>query len=751
MRAGKETVREKSFKKKKQSDRGKAKKKEFRRIFLGISISLTLAVFLSVGVMNEVVRSLITEQNVNDAMEMFTQIQGDFEERNQAANRLATQILLDDVCHDMLYAGEEQPLKSWILTPIYRQINQYQYTSPMVDSIYIYSRPQELFLVSENWWGGVEKADFWDEEIVDILERPEAYDTGDLIYRNMTVRDIQRREWKEMTYSYVLFTNLTRTGSAVVINLQMDDLVEEISKLRTMQDSRMLIINERGERLLDIKTCPIADSEALEDEVASMMEAGESYRKAEVDGSVYFISYLYSEDTGWSYVKISDWDTMFSVLKELNRWFTGLILSMVTVVLLVALWNTLSVVRFHRSLEEKYLAMLPPPNVFQQRENFLNNFIHSRKLFTRAKLREEMELIGFRPGEGSLYTLLVLQIENYERFVETYEKKDIYNIKFGFENIFEEIFQEQFHVVGLINQDSTITFLLEISGTAEVWETIERCFRSFCEKVGIFVPWNFFCLGTRQRVSLEKIPELNSYMQRYVQEGFFYPSNSVVAWEQVQEEHHEEGKLRQPYLEKWERGLQNGQNLKELYRELTQSLQHCRMAEYMHAVMWAGITVSKVAGSLFGEETDINGMLQRLSRCGKAWKVDEQFEALFDAFQDRQAEEARSGLAGRLDAVMEYVAAHYSDPNLTLKTLGDTFGVSSNYLGRLFKKDMGLSVAEYINEVRLKHVLKELRETGDSAREIAERNGFVSTSNYFYTYFKKKMGVTPQAYRELEG
>ena len=94
------------------------------------------------------------------------------------------------------------------------------------------------------------------------------------------------------------------------------------------------------------------------------------------------------------------------------------------------------------------------------------------------------------------------------------------------------------------------------------------------------------------------------------------------------------------------------------------------------------------------------------------------------------------------------MASHYADSNLTLKTLGDEFGVSPNYLGRLFKKDMGMSVQEYINEVRLKHVLLELKETEDSAKDIAERNGFIRASNYFYTYFKKKVGVTPQMYRE---
>lgn len=58
-----------------------------------------------------------------------------------------------------------------------------------------------------------------------------------------------------------------------------------------------------------------------------------------------------------------------------------------------------------------------------------------------------------------------------------------------------------------------------------------------------------------------------------------------------------------------------------------------------------------------------------------------------------------------------------------------------------------MSVADYINAERLEWVLGELKNTDRPAKEIAEECGFAST-NYFYTYFRKKIGVTPQAYRE---
>lgn len=66
---------------------------------------------------------------------------------------------------------------------------------------------------------------------------------------------------------------------------------------------------------------------------------------------------------------------------------------------------------------------------------------------------------------------------------------------------------------------------------------------------------------------------------------------------------------------------------------------------------------------------------------------------------------------------------------------------------RMFKKDTGMSVSEYLDKIRLREVKRELRETGQTEKEIAEQCGFIS-SNYFYTYFRKKTGVTLRIYRE---
>lgn len=724
------------------------KNKELRRIFMGISLSLILTIILGMGLMYRMMEEMIIDQNIRMSMEAFAQVQADFEEAERTANILATQVLLDDVCSAAVNATQEERPDSLTLNRVRKQLSMYHYTNPNVDSIYLYNDRQDLIITSGSRFGAVGKSDFQDASIVSILANPAEYNTDTLIRREMTGKFSNNTEWEKIVYSRVLFAQ-REGGSAVVVNMTFDNLMQSIQKMDVMKNSRMLIINKDRERLVDLSTCPVEETEELRAVVLDMVENKEQYREADLGHEKYFISWLHASGTQWDYVKVTRWDSIFGVLNDLRGWTVRVVVAIAAVIFGVAMWNSVSVLRIQNNMEKKYRAIVPQTNVFQQKEIFLNNFLHSRKIYRKEQLRGEMKRAGFSVFEEARYTLLLLQIESYDRFMEVYGEKGTYNIKFGFQNIFEEIFSGQFHIVGLINRDDTITFLVEVSGIENFTEKLRECFQSFCGHVGVFVQWDFFCLGTEQQVSLEKIPELNSEVQKSVKEGFFYPSNSYVSYEQIRREHAGRVAFRQLKTEEFQKALKSGQQIQEVYEELARGLEHCGMTEYMHAMLWLGITVIRNIGGILSED-DGNEFLLRLARCGKIREMDALFQEMFTVISNSQGDyEEKMGVAGRLDEVREFVAENYRDPNMTLKALGDEFGVSPNYLGRLFKKDTGQSVAEYINEVRLEQVLKELKETDDSAKDIAERNGFIS-NNYFYTYFKKKVGVTPQVYREKQ-
>jgi two-component system response regulator YesN len=69
------------------------------------------------------------------------------------------------------------------------------------------------------------------------------------------------------------------------------------------------------------------------------------------------------------------------------------------------------------------------------------------------------------------------------------------------------------------------------------------------------------------------------------------------------------------------------------------------------------------------------------------------------------------------------------------------------YLSRLFRKETGRSLSDYIVQVKIEKAKGMLKETNDKISNIAEGLGYVHFS-YFAKLFKKVAGLTPQEYRK---
>ena len=71
------------------------------------------------------------------------------------------------------------------------------------------------------------------------------------------------------------------------------------------------------------------------------------------------------------------------------------------------------------------------------------------------------------------------------------------------------------------------------------------------------------------------------------------------------------------------------------------------------------------------------------------------------------------------------------------------------YICRVFKKETGMSLSEYITNVRLERVAYYLKTTNYPLRTIADIVGMESLS-YLNKVFKAKYGLTPAKYRKSD-
>ena len=94
----------------------------------------------------------------------------------------------------------------------------------------------------------------------------------------------------------------------------------------------------------------------------------------------------------------------------------------------------------------------------------------------------------------------------------------------------------------------------------------------------------------------------------------------------------------------------------------------------------------------------------------------------------------------------------YIDNNIyakiSLEELARIFYFNKDYIMRSFKKELGITIIDYMNKKRIYQSLKELQTTNDSILKVALEHGFTS-QEYFTEIFNKIMGVNPLSYRKF--
>lgn len=95
---------------------------------------------------------------------------------------------------------------------------------------------------------------------------------------------------------------------------------------------------------------------------------------------------------------------------------------------------------------------------------------------------------------------------------------------------------------------------------------------------------------------------------------------------------------------------------------------------------------------------------------------------------------------------VNYIHLNLSKP-LTVSLISNEAGICTDYLTRLFKKELQMPIITYINKNRIEASLRLLNTTDLSIQDIGFMVGINDTS-YFNKLFKKHIGVSPKQYRE---
>ena len=97
-----------------------------------------------------------------------------------------------------------------------------------------------------------------------------------------------------------------------------------------------------------------------------------------------------------------------------------------------------------------------------------------------------------------------------------------------------------------------------------------------------------------------------------------------------------------------------------------------------------------------------------------------------------------------IEDIRHYIGEHLDE--VTRSSISEVFYLSPNYLSKLFRKEMGVSLSEYIQGQRMARAKRLLLQTELSISQIAAETGYPSFA-HFSKQFKKFVGMTPGEYR----
>lgn len=96
---------------------------------------------------------------------------------------------------------------------------------------------------------------------------------------------------------------------------------------------------------------------------------------------------------------------------------------------------------------------------------------------------------------------------------------------------------------------------------------------------------------------------------------------------------------------------------------------------------------------------------------------------------------------------IEYIAAHYSDKELSIEAVAEYVGISDSHLSHLFKKETEYTLANYIIQYRIGMAAKLLKDCRYKVYEVGDMVGYRDIT-YFSSTFKKIMGMSPSEYQD---
>lgn len=674
----------------------------------------------------------------------------------QTLRSISTTAFFDETVKDLLYYDVVPENYGKYLNKLAAYKNIY----PILQSIYIYNGRRIYAVPNENF--AQDRLAFDDQGIFPVLDDMKRHPSHSIILRqipNPLAGLSANRDKFIYVYSYLFFDSQLRSGKvseAIVLNVNESMIRESISS--SDPNSLNFMIDRDGNILSNDLDQPLLSSLKETNYVRWILANPDKTgtTRADVNGVDSFITFAATDVFDWKLVSITPYRHIIADverMKERTYWFA---LYFIVGSLLVLFYLTRrlylpikQVIHNYKVLEAEKMNL-----ALGRKKEFLRKMIQTAESRSLESFREEFSRYRIKLEPGGRFLMMVIKIDEYSQFVQSYDASDRSLLKYGIENIvderlsadytYESIDCEEDHIVILLQYPSAdlpsdngilvshmqeiqrnIDTFLKLSATftySEPFESLHDVNRRYLNTLDL--SYNRLIFGHQSFIFHEHAHARD--------DGFKYPTELDKKMTDA---------LIQGQIDDAKKALSDIVDIASRYSFTILNSSFVRLLLSIRHVMEVLENNQSVK-----VEFNWNLYLSKLQKIETLDHIKADFNQLFDNLAEELELNKEQKYRKLLDDVANIIHSDLANPDLALDLIASKVNLSPAYLGKLFKKHRLISITEYINNYRLAHAADLIASSDETINAILEKSGYLSRS-HFFTLFKKTYGVTPNQYR----
>ncbi|BBI32730.1 response regulator transcription factor [Cohnella abietis] len=160
--------------------------------------------------------------------------------------------------------------------------------------------------------------------------------------------------------------------------------------------------------------------------------------------------------------------------------------------------------------------------------------------------------------------------------------------------------------------------------------------------------------------------------------------------------------------------------------------------------------LSELIGTLKGKEgtdDELNILMwRRILDCSSTSQIVELLAEYVDRYMRVEKKAKLNQQHHLMSNIADFIEERLQE-NWTVKQLAEQFSMNASYLSVLFKREIGKTISDFVQDKRIQRARKLLQDPNIKVYEVADQVG-IQTPAYFTYLFKKLVGSTPQEYRD---